>query len=378
MGFLDQLTTPTGGASITNSTASQQVMPDWYNQYVQGLAQKATQAANVGYTPYTAPRLAGFSPDQLAAQQTIEQSQGAWKPQLDAANSVLSTNMGNVDARLGAGANYGSGAVSGAGAANTAANSAVAGPAQNWTQNYKQYMSPYTDQVVNEIGRLGNQNLMENLLPQVQSSFLGSGQFGSTRNADILGQTIRGAQQNISGQQAGALEQGYGTSANIFGNDANRAQQQQSLQAQTALGGGNLVSNSNLGAGGLANQAAQIGSQAALGTAGALGNLAGLGSNLIGTDAQRLSAVGGQQQQQQQAGLDVNYQDFLNQQNYNKNNVGFLNQALGGMQIPTGQVNLMNQTGVGTNPLQYIGALSGLNSYSPTPPVQKNPAPAGT
>jgi hypothetical protein len=156
----------------------------------------------------------------------------------------------------------------GAGAVN-----AVSGPSQNWTGNFQQYMSPYTHSVVDEIGRQGNLNLTQNILPSIGSTFAGSGQFGSGRNAAIVGQGISQAQQGISGLQAQALENGYSQAGNLFNQDANRAQQQQQMQGQTALSAGQL-----------ANAGASLNANTALGAAGQLG-----------TNSNNLGALGMQQ-----------------------------------------------------------------------------------
>lgn len=69
----------------------------------------------------------------------------------------------------------------------------------------QQFMNPYTQNVVNEQARLSNQNLFENVLPQVNSTFTGAGQFGSTRNADFTNRAIRDQQQTLGGLQASTL-----------------------------------------------------------------------------------------------------------------------------------------------------------------------------
>ena len=48
-----------------------------------------------------------------------------------------------------------------------------------------------------------------------------------------------------------------------------------------------------------------------------------------------LEAAGAGQQQQTQRSLDQAYQDFLNQREYERNNIAFLNAAVRGMTIPT-------------------------------------------
>jgi hypothetical protein len=71
------------------------------------------------------------------------------------------------------------------------------------------YMNPYISSVVDEAGRLGLQNIRNTISPQATAGAVGSGQFGSTRGANVLGQNITGALQNLGGQQQGLLASGY-------------------------------------------------------------------------------------------------------------------------------------------------------------------------
>jgi hypothetical protein len=71
------------------------------------------------------------------------------------------------------------------------------------------YMNPYLSSVVDEAGRLGLQNIRNTISPQATAGAVGSGQFGSTRGANVLGQNITSALQNLGGQQQGLLASGY-------------------------------------------------------------------------------------------------------------------------------------------------------------------------
>lgn len=66
-------------------------------------------------------------------------------------------------------------------------------------QQQQQFMNPYTEGAANEVMRLSNQNLTENVLPQVNSTFTGAGQFGSSRNADFTNRAIRDNQTALGG-----------------------------------------------------------------------------------------------------------------------------------------------------------------------------------
>lgn len=326
MGALDYLTSGTPPASGTSTTSSSASVPDWYSQYIQGIAAKGTQLAgdvqNMGVPQQT---IAGLTPDQLKSFSDVEANQGSWKPGVTAANDSTVAAQGIANT------------------ASTNANAAVAGPAQNWTDpgTQQSYMSPYTSAVVNEIARQGNLNFNNNIMPGVTGSMIGAGQFGSERNADVLGRAAVQNQQNISGQQASALESGYTGAENQFNQDANRQQQQQQTQASTALGAGQLGSTTNLQAG--AQQGALAQTQSALQL----------------QDAKALQAVGQQQQQQTQAGLDTDYDNTVAQQQAGFNNLNTLSSIIRGDQLPTSQTSTTTAPltrSAGTSPLGALAA----------------------
>jgi len=644
--------------NVTGATSSITGMPDWYQEYLRGIAGKATEVAGQGYTQYPGARLADFTPDQLAAFDNTRAMSGAWQPFMQNAVGAAGQSLPTSSAFLDAGAQYGSGALGAASSAagqaqNWAANpnasnyalssagairdaasdprsyqaalgaagnaqqlagdptaanyaqqraaqamdygssplaamyaqgagaqanqragdtsavrtaqgaaagaqgyasspaaalaaagagqsamnyagstaapgyalgagqqalNSVGGQAANWTDNWQQYMSPYTSSVVDEIARLGNRNLQENLIANTNDAFIGSGGYGSTRNADIIGRNIRDAQRDISGQQSAALQQGYGQAANIFAQDASRGQTQQQLQANTALQagqlgtgalnqyaqlgsntalqagtlntnalqnmaqlgantalqggqlasgaqqaqstlgantalqagqlgtgalqnmaqlgsstalqggqlganalqnqqqlgvnaalqggqlasgalgqyaqlgvnaansagqlgsnslfnqqqlgantalqGGQLAANTGLQAGSLANSGAQIGAASADQSAARFGALGQLQQQLGYQDAGALGAVGTAQQGLQQQGLDLGYQNFLEQRGWNWDTLNNLNSVLRGMQLPTSQTSVTNQPygNVGTSPAQWATMLYGLGN----------------
>ncbi len=281
---IDTLTT-SPSVNLGAGSATQQVLPDWYTSLISTMAQRGTQVASQPYQPYTGARVAGFSPLQQAGFDNI---QGV--PQ------------------------------AGAGATQAGVQAAQGAAGSQWNSTYRdQYMSPYIGGVVDDIARRGNRNFTENLMPAVNGAFTGSGQFGSTRNAEILGRTMRDVQDNITGAQSNALQAGYTGAQNQFSTDQARA-----LQAGTALGG--------LG---------QMQQQQAL------------------TGANALIGAGTVQQNQQQRGLDTAYADFNEARNYDMNQLGGLRQLLQGLQLPAGATSASNQASgtFGSSPLELILAL---------------------
>jgi hypothetical protein len=85
------------------------------------------------------------------------------------------------------------------------------------------YMNPYTSSVVDEMGRLTNRNVQENILPNLNAAAVGSGQFGSRRQAQVTGQSLRDIQSDLLGKQMQALQQGYTQAGTQAGTDLSRA-----------------------------------------------------------------------------------------------------------------------------------------------------------
>jgi hypothetical protein len=314
--------------AVNSTTVSQNGLPDWYQEYLRGIAAQGVNIAGQNSTnPIPQADVAGFTQPQLDAFSAVRQNQGAWRPALQQAGDVLSGLPTQTNTLVGN------------------AQNAVGAPAMTFPSNFSNYMSPYTMGVVNEIGRLGNQNFSENIMPQIQSSMIGSGQFGSTRNADILSRAGRDAQKAISGEQSAALQAGYGTAGTLFTQDANRVQQQGQLQSSAAL------------------QGAQIGANAGTSTAGALTTLGQNQSGLGLADAQALGAVGQQQQGQNQGVLDTAYTNQLNAQNYDWTQLNNLNSVVRGMQLPSTQTQVNNAPLAGStyqaSPLAQVGQVYG-------------------
>jgi len=232
---------------LQSSQKTETQAPSYYTNYLNSIAsggQNAVQGA----------KFVGAQPLQQQAFSNVAQNVGNYQPALTGAQQTLgqATNTSPLNA------------------AQTYFNNANV----DQSQLAQQYMSPYTQDVVNSIGTLGQRNIQQNLAPQATAGAVGSGQFGSQRGAQVLGQTIQNANTDILAQQNQALQTGY---QNAMAN----AQKQQQLQAQLGQTAGNLAAT---GQGNLIN-AATVG-----------GNLAGQQQQLSLADINALSTLGGQQQ----------------------------------------------------------------------------------
>lgn len=286
MGALDFLFEGSPPESVTTAATSTTTLPAWYQEYLRGTMGRATAVAGEEYQPYDQPRIAPLTEDQLAAQQRVRESMGIGGQ----------TAAEAVDIARQASQPFSAGAL-------------------------QTYMSPYTDNVVNRIAELGGRNLREQLLPSVNQTFVGSGQTGSSRHGEFTSRALRDTQEAVLGEQARALESGYGTALDAY--EADR---------KTQLTG-----------------------------ASRLGTLGQMQTALAQQDAAALGQVGQQNRDINQANLELAYQDFIEQRDYPREQVRFLNEAVRGFTPPssTATTNTAPPSVFQPSPLQQIATGAG-------------------
>ena len=197
--------------TVTTTEQKQQVLPEFYTNYLQDIANIGTGAVQQG-------GVAGFSPLQQQAFQMAPQASFSGAQTAGDAASLL-------------------------GASGTTAAPSLVGA----------YMNPYMTNVVDEMSRLQQQNIQRNVLPALTRAGVGSGGFGSQRQAQATGQSLADMQRNLTGQQYNALYSGYGDAMKTAQTDLNRQMQAgQGLgnvaQQQYSIGTGGLKTLSDLGA----------------------------------------------------------------------------------------------------------------------------------
>jgi len=297
MALLDFLTEgapiPATSGIIDKNTVN--TLPDWYTNYAMDLLGKQTNVLNTPYATNPAPRVAGFTGDQNSAFDATRTAATAGQPTLNSA--VAATSNFTSPGGLAAAQPY----------LNKAANTSVSG--------LDQYMNPYTQNVVDRMGDVAGRTLREKLLPAVNDSFISAGQAGSSRNAEILGRTLRDVSESTTAAQKGALQEGYGQAMTASAADLSR----QATLGQTA---GELT---------------QRDATSGLSAAGQLGTLAEQQQKMGLTGAGALSTIGGQQQNLNQQNLDIAQQDFLRQQGWPQDQIDRAMAAISGVKgaVPT-------------------------------------------
>ena len=246
----------TQGAPLSDVTTTQTQTtstPSWYTDYLQNIAQQgATAAQNAQYV--------GTQPMQQQSYDLAKSTVGNYQPTLNMATGAVNSAIGGTNP-LSAAQPY----------LNTAAN-----PTYNTVDKY---MSPYINDVVSQIGNLAQQNIMQNVAPQTTAGIVGSGQFGSQRGAQALGQTLANYGQQTTAAQTNALNTGYQNAMTQAARDA-------ALQAQI---------------GSTAGQLASAGQQNLINAGNVGGQLASTTQALGLGDVNALNTLGTQQQQIKQA-----------------------------------------------------------------------------
>ena len=167
MGFLQGAPLPDIKTTETRVDAA----PSYYTDYLTGLSGAATTA--LGKTP--GQSVAGYDPMQTAGYGMLPTAATSYMPGLQAAQATAGQAAEGIT-----------------------------------PERIQSLMNPYTKNVVDEMGRLSQENMQRNVLPTMKAGFVGTGGLGGQRYANALGQSMADTQANLTGQQSGALSKGYG------------------------------------------------------------------------------------------------------------------------------------------------------------------------
>jgi hypothetical protein len=352
-------------------------LPAYAQPYFQDLMNRAMAESKRDYQPYPFLRTADFTPAQLEIQQ---QYAGLQAP------GQIATGSGFAEAA-------GRGLIKAADYAPTQFRAQQIGLPQ--LQQYRmegpgsftaqgtatQYMSPYMQQVVDiqkqeAIRNAQQQQLGANLGAARQGTYGGSRQLlAQTERERNLGQQL--GQIQAAGSQA-AFQQAQqqfnaeeATRQNAAIQNLNAALGIQTLGTQAGMQGMLANQQQALEAQRLAEQSKQFGAQNqinAFTAAGQMGQTMGnLGTLQQQADLSRLGAqtsAAAQQQALEQQKLDIDYQNFMNRQNYGWNQINNYNAALRGVPI-TPNTTATTYGQAPSTAAQLLGAgLGGLSYYN--------------
>lgn len=269
-----------GGDTTTSTTTTQ--LPEYMQPYVTDLLARAKTQSNQGYQTYNNPRLADFSADTNTAFGMVR----------DQATEGLPAAFNDAQGTLGGLANYQAGDI-------------TTGMIPD--MNVSAYMNPYIENVLDVQKRRANQNFAEQQAGRNDAA-IKAGAFGGNRRfvQDAIAQRL--GNEQLQQIEAEGLAGAFDRATALYSSDQTRG-----LQAQIAD-----------------EEARRLGATLGLDAAKARVDIAQQGQNMRLQNAEALSNVGAKQQQREQAGLDLAYQDFIGQRDWDKNQLATYAQLIYG------------------------------------------------
>jgi hypothetical protein len=372
------------GTPATSYTTSSTETPKWMQDAIFSQIQSSANVANMPFQAYGGARIAGLTPYQEQAYKKTAEDVGSWIPSMNQAmtqTGALTSGMGASQAAspyiqqaaqanpLAAAQGYMQTGLESGGL--QAASPYLQQAGQSAVGGIQDYMNPYTQNVTDQIARLGARNLSENLLPNVSDAFIKAGQFGGTRMGEFGSRALRDTQESILGQQSQALQQGYGQALGAAQQDASRqaqlastagglGQAQQQAYLTAAQQSGSLTAQqaqqmANLGQ--MSGQLASTDINRQLSAQQQLGALTQASQAMNAQDRAALEASGSAYQSQQQREIDAARQQFAEEQAYPRQTLDWLSTQIRGMAPITPQTTTQTGTAnTGLSPLSQLAA----------------------
>lgn len=292
-----------GKGGGTNTTTTSSAPPADVTAEYDKLVAQANQTAATPLQQYSGQLLAGLTPDQTSAINTVNSSQGISQPYINNAQQMVQNSTQPIWSQI-----------------------------QQFSPNaVSQYESPYTNQVLGAAeASENNQDAIQQ--EGVQGNAISSGAWGGDRSAV--------AQGIVAGQQALANNT---TNTGILNNAYTQGLQEFNTQQQNQLGA--TEANDYLNAQGAF-------AESGLGTTAQNNALTGASAQL---------SAGQLEQQQDQSALNIPYEEFLQQQAYPFQTEGWLSNIAEGIGSGSGGTSSTSSPAPSTAS-QYAGL--GLAAYS--------------
>jgi hypothetical protein len=316
-------------------------LPEYAAPYYKNMMARAETETNQPYIAYGAPRIAGFTGDQQGAFQGIRNINALGAPTVDTA-AGMAYGAGNVGAQASGFNPY---------YTNTG----------NWTNaNVGAYMNPYIQNVLRTMQDTATGRFQEQA-GQRDTAAQQAGAYGGSRQAISNFLAQRDLNSQLNSMNAEQLAQAYQNAQGMYTSDQARAlQSDQGNQAALAQ------------AAGIRLQGGQLGLQSAQ----SLGQLGQMQQGLAFDRLAALEKAGVQQQGLAQSALDQAYKDFINQRDYERQNLQFLTGIMHGVPVtaqsetlgyeaPPNPVNQLLGLGIAGN--QLSGMMSSSSAPKGTP-----------
>lgn len=307
-----------GGSQPTTSNVNQSNLPAYARPYFERMMKRAEAASNRDYEAYPGQRIAEASGDTEASYQAARNLQNTYLPSFNQASQAYTDALNR-------------------------AGQAVSGYDPNvetWNETNRQnYMNPYISDVISQAQQSAQQNFLESQAGRAANA-VKSGAFGGSRAALADEAARRTYDSQFQGIMADLLNKGYSNAQAQFIADRSAKDSANQFAAKLGLEG------------------AQFGLEAGQ-------RMQGLGESafgLAGKQAGLLNQYGAQQQDLEQKRLDQEYEKFINQRDYERQNINFLSGALRGVPVSP-QSNTITYQPSGTSINQALGlGIAGLGA----------------
>jgi hypothetical protein len=380
-------------ATTVSQTNPQQYIQDLLTQKDSGLFPQLSASLDNQFQQYDGPRIAGFSADQLDAFDRARASTGATDPQEQRSSDLMNMSFDRlfsggdrtqnfIDQGVSSGSDFLNRALSNADRMSGQGNAFLPEAAGMIRQSGQapsesdiaQFSNPFQSSVIDTtMQELNRQNNIAQTGRDAQA--VGAGAFGGSRRGVVDAEAARGFQDVQARTLAQLNSQNYGQAlgaaqnqnqllgaagGNLASIGASDFGLRQSANNQLMAGGsnlGNLFSNAASQQGGLTGQ-----------LSGGLSDLAtrqlGLGSFMREqdmNDINNLYSMGSRQQAQEQGGVDIAYQNFLNERQYEdpRARVSFMGDIIRG--APSGS---QTQSRTYEDPMSPLQAILGIGSMA--------------
>lgn len=304
-------------------------LPKYLEEYMKGLADFKGQGLRDArgiydmmreYTPYTNPRIAGFSDDTTDAFGEIRDASEAWGPEMSRAEELAKNTPKMWRGTYDAAADFAS------------ADPTVAGALKSG--GLADVMNPYTDEVINRaVGDIEHSGARQELADQAKASRMGA--HGGGGEAVLKSLTRKNTGEQVADTTAGLRKAGFDSATDIMEGDAGR--RLHAGQTLAGIAGGRAGAEST----GLRD----------------LAGIAGQRAEMERAQNRDLMGIGSLQQGQDQRSMDLAYNDFLEQRNWPFQAYNFLNAVGNDQQFNPAQFGTQQTSGGGGNGLGQIAGL---------------------
>jgi hypothetical protein len=348
-----------GGSSATTQTVTQDV-PSWAKPYYTDVLGKGKALSEEAYTPFGGQRLAQDSGDLMGSQQMIRDVAGQPIAGFGQAAGAMA-GLGGMAGQLGQ-------QQPGQFTATQGQDFGFDPSRQFGGAEVEQYMSPYMESVV---GRQQEDAFEQFRRMQAgrDAQAVGAGAFGGSRQGVQQGIAEEALGRQLGDIRATGQQQAFEQAQQQFERDrAAQMQREQEMAQEAARVQGIGVDEQARVQGATADEAMrqrEFQLQSMGFTADMAREIAGLGERARQGDiqaAQLLEAQGLGEMAREQAGLDIAYQDFLRQQQFPQQQLGFYSDMLRGLPVSGAGTTTTEQP---FNPMQQaLGAgISALGVY---------------